>query len=61
MEALTYNAKEVMELLKCSRATAYRVIDKMNKIHWKKNKLDLKDLSSGKSRKKLFHEYYPKN
>ena len=35
MEALTYNAKEVMDLLKCSRATAYRIIDKMNKIHCK--------------------------
>lgn len=61
METLTYNAKEVMELLKCSRATAYRVIDKMNKIHCKKNKLDIKALSSGKISKKLFHEYYPSN
>ena len=61
METLTYNAKEVMELLKCSRATAYRTIDKINQIHCKKNKLDVKVLSSGKISKKFFHEYYPSN
>lgn len=61
MDNLTYNAKEVMELLKCSQATAYRTIDKINKIHCKKNKLDIKALVSGKISKKLFHEYYPSN
>ncbi|ATV67011.1 hypothetical protein CTM86_10790 [Fusobacterium pseudoperiodonticum] len=61
MDTLIYSAKEVMELLKCSRATAYRTIDKINKIHCKKNKLDIKALSSGKISKKLFHEYYPSN
>ena len=61
MEVLTYSAKEVIDLLKCSRATAYRTIDKINQIHCKKNKLDVKVLSSGKISKKLFHEYYPSN
>ena len=61
MEALTYNAKEVMELLKCSRSTAYRTIAEINEIYCKKNKLNEKAMLKGKISKKLFHEYYPNN
>lgn len=61
MEELTYNAKEVMTMLKCSRATAYRTIDKINGIHCKKNKLNEKAMIRGKISKKVFHEYYPSN
>ena len=61
MEELTYNAKEVMKMLKCSQATAYRTINEINKRYCKKNKLDEKTLVSGKISKKLFHEYYPNN
>ena len=61
MEELTYNAKEVMAMLKCSQATAYRTINEINKRYCKKNKLDKKALVSGKISKKLFHEYYPSN
>ena len=58
MDNLTYNAKEVMKMLNCSQATAYRTI---NERYCKKNKLDEKALVSGKISKKLFHEYYPSN
>ena len=61
MEELTYNAKEVMKMLNCSQATAYRTINEINKRYCKKNKLDEKALVSGKISKKLFHEYYPSN
>lgn len=40
MEELTYNAKEVMAMLKCSQATAYRTINEINKRYCKKNKLE---------------------
>jgi len=61
MDNLTYNAKEVMKMLNCSQATAYRTINEINKRYCKKNKLDEKALVSGKISKKLFHEYYPSN
>ena len=61
MEALTYNAKEVMEMLNCSQSTAYKTINEINKSYCKKNKLDEKAFVSGKISKKLFHEYYPNN
>ena len=61
MEALTYNAKEVMKMLNCSQSTAYKTINEINKRYCKQNKLDEKALVRGKISKKLFHEYYPSN
>ena len=47
-----YNAKQVAEMLVCSRATAYRTIDQLNQELEKKGFYTF----SGKVSKKYFHE-----
>lgn len=47
-----YNAKDVAEIVSCSRATAYRTIDRLNRELEKEGCFTF----SGKISKKYFHE-----
>lgn len=59
MENLTYNAADVARMLNHSSATAYRIIKQINLEHCRENKLKIKNMSSGRVSKELFHKYYP--
>ena len=55
----TYTIEDVAKIINRSYSTASRIILNIKKEYCKKNKIDVKNMGSGRSSKVLFHKYYP--